>query len=230
MIDNIYKINDSDTKQVVECMKNITIALQENKERSESMDICTMDIAEMFGWTHTKVFNLISRYITVKATEAEKNEFKFKERIYRQGVRKHAVCYLTKKGCEIFIDKICASESRKSKQFIEGAKKLKRAIVQENTEQRSILMDGRSRTECQKIKELFDRFITGPALENREIAELTEKYQMFHDIMKKTQIKVKESNKIEGAVYEVAIEAEMQGFIYGFKLYEELLNRQLAIV
>lgn len=226
MSDNVFRISEKDTMQVVECMKNITSALQVAVEEKE-VQVCTMEIAEMFGWAHTKVFNMISKYVTVNADEQEKREFRFAERVYKQGVRKHAVCYLTEKGGQIFLDKICAGESRKSQQFIKGAEKLKQALT---SEQKSILMDGRSRTECQKIKELFDRFITGLALENREIAELTEKYQIFHDVMGEVQMKAKETNKIEGAVYGVAIEAELQGFIYGFKLYEELLSRQLATV
>lgn len=228
MSESVFKINEKEAQKVVECMNNITLALQADKATSDNVSICTMEVAEMFGWTHTKVFNLITRYVTVNAGNQEKKEFRFEERVYKQGVRKHAVCYLTENGCQIFLDKICAGESRKSKRFIEGAEKLKAAITLGGTEQHSILMDGRSRSECQKIKELFDRFITGPALENREIAELTEKYQLFHDVMSEMQMKAKECNRIEGAVYGVAIEAEMQGFIYGFKLYEELLNRQLA--
>lgn len=228
MSENIFKISERDTQQVAECIKDIAVALQATGKQDKSEGgICTMDIAEMFGWAHTKVFNMVSKYVTVNAEEQEKKEFHFAERIYKQGVRKHAVCYLTEKGGQIFLDKICAGENRKSQQFIKGAEKLKQAL---STEQKSFLMDGRSRTECEKIKELFDRFITGPALENREIAELTEKYQIFHDVMGEVQMKVKETNKIEGAVYGVAIEAELQGFIYGFKLYEELLNRQLAVV
>ena len=89
-------------------------------------------------------------------------------------------------------------------------------------------MNGRSRTECQKIMDLFNRFITGPGIEKREIAELTEKYRQFHDVLKNINIKARESNQIEVAVYGVAIEAEMQGFIYGFKLYEELMNRSVV--
>lgn len=228
MSESVFGISEKEAQRVADCMKNITSALREDKATSDSVSICTMEIAEMFGWSHTKVFNLITRYVTVNAAIQEKSEFRFEERVYKQGVRTHAVCYLTEKGCQIFLDKICANESRKNKKFIEGAEKLKQAIIHGGTEQHSILLDGRSRSECQKIKELFDRFITGPALENREIAELTEKYQIFHDVISETKMKAKESNKIEGAVYGVAIEAELQGFIYGFKLYEELLNRQLA--
>lgn len=75
---------------------------------------------------------------------------------------------------------------------------------------------------------MFNRFITGPAVEGREIAELTEKYQKFYEVMKSTQLKAQESNRLEDALYSVAIEAEMQGFIYGFKMFDALLNKQLA--
>ena len=54
----------------------------------------------------------------------------------------------------------------------------------ESMQKGEFLMDGRSRAECEKIKEIFDRFITGPGLEKREIAELTQKYKEFHDVMK----------------------------------------------
>ena len=75
---------------------------------------------------------------------------------------------------------------------------------------------------------MFNRFITGPAVEGREITELTEKYQKFYEVMKSTQLKAQESNRLEDALYGVAIEAEMQGFIYGFKMFDALLNKQLA--
>ena len=35
--------------------------------------------------------------------------------------------------------------------------------------------------------------------------------------------------KVEDSVMGVAIEAEMQGFIYGFKVFEVLLNRELHV-
>lgn len=42
------------------------------------------------------------------------------------------------------------------------------------------------------------------------------------------QEKAKGKRKVEDSVMGVAIEAEMQGFIYGFKVFEILLNRELA--
>lgn len=229
---NVLNISESDTTQISREIRRMTEAMSSPAEEKAHFggkkEICSMDVADMFCWPHTKVFNMITRYITVNATLDEKKEFRFDERIYRQGTRKHSVCYLTGKGSLIFLDKICADECRKSKRFQEGAEKLRKAIAEAEEEDEEILMNGRSRTECQKITDLFNRFITGPGLEKREIAELTEKYRQFHDVLKNINIKARESNQIEVAVYGVAIEAEMQGFIYGFKLYEELMNRSVV--
>lgn len=44
----------------------------------------------------------------------------------------------------------------------------------------------------------------------------------------KDRIEALAKRKVEDSVMGVAIEAEMQGFIYGFKVFEILLNRELA--
>ena len=90
-------------------------------------------------------------------------------------------------------------------------------------------MKGRSRTECSYIKNLFDQFIEGPAIENREIEELGAKYEEFYKAMGGLNDDVAAKRKVEDSVMGVAIEAEMQGFIYGFKVFEVLLNRELHV-
>ncbi len=90
------------------------------------------------------------------------------------------------------------------------------------------LLEGKPRSEYAEYCDVFNHFITGPAVEGREITELTEKYQKFYEVMKSTQLKAQESNRLEDALYGVAIEAEMQGFIYGFKMFDALLNKQLS--
>lgn len=108
--------------------------------------------------------------------------------------------------------------------------------VHEKEEKRSavpmrngFLLEGKPRSEYEEYCNMFNQFITGPAVEGREIAELTERYKKFYDVMKASQLRVKESNELEDALYGVAIEAEMQGFIYGFKMFDALLNRQLEV-
>lgn len=92
----------------------------------------------------------------------------------------------------------------------------------------NILLQGRSRMECQYITDLFDRFITGPAEEGREIAELRDEFEAFYETMKQVNINSEQSRKLEDSLFGVAIEAEMQGFIYGYKMFEVLLNNWLA--
>ena len=91
------------------------------------------------------------------------------------------------------------------------------------------LLEGKPRSEYEEYCNMFNQFITGPAVEGREIAELTERYKKFYDVMKAARLRAKESNELEDALYGVAIEAEMQGFIYGFKMFDALLNRQLEV-
>lgn len=233
-----YEIKESDAQEIIRCMEGVAASLRavETKkqvEQDKEENISSMEIARMFKYQHIKVFNMITRFITTEATESEKAEFQFAKRTYNRN-RVHEICYLTENGCNIYLEKICSAEFKKSKHFIEGAEKLANEVKNRfravEVQKGSILMDGRSRVECGKIKEIFDRFITGPGLEKREIAELTEKYQQFYDVMKKADMKAKQSNDIEEAVFGVAIEAEMQGFIYGFRLYEELISRQLVVV
>lgn len=92
----------------------------------------------------------------------------------------------------------------------------------------NILLQGRSRMECQYITDLFDRFITGPAEEGREIAELREEFEAFYETMKQANINSEQSRKLEDSLFGVAIEAEMQGFIYGYKIFEFIMNNWFA--
>lgn len=234
-----YEIKENDVQEIIRCMESVADSLRvaevktSAQQSSKEGNISSMEIAQMFKYQHIKVFNMITKFVTTEATEDEKGEFVFAKRIYRQN-RVHEICYLSERGCSLYLNKVCSEVSKKSKQFTEGMARLENEIKsrfrREPIQSGSFLMDGRSRAECGKIKEIFDRFITGPGLEKREIAELTQRYQEFYKVMKNAQMQARQSNAIEEAVYGVAIEAEMQGFIYGFKLYEELVNRQLAAV
>ena len=86
------------------------------------------------------------------------------------------------------------------------------------------LLEGKPRSGYEEYCNMFNQFITGPAAEGREIAELTDKYQRFYEVIRAMKLEAKDSNKLEYALYDVAIEAEMQGFIYGFKLFGTFIN------
>ena len=191
--------------------------------------LTSWEIAKIFQSTHTRIFNRISRFYNAEASEDEKKEFEIAYRPYRNQ-RTHPIWKLSEKGCQLYIEKICAEEKR-SKAFVEGLGKFNDLIAQHFhgvKTQENILMKGRSRTECSYIKNLFDQFIEGPAIENREIEELGAKYEEFYKAMGGLNDDVAAKRKVEDSVMGVAIEAEMQGFIYGFKVFEILLNRELA--
>ena len=59
-----------------------------------------------------------TRYATyAEASEDEKKEFEIAYRPYRNQ-RKHPIWKLSEKGCQLYIEKICAEEKR-SKTFVE---------------------------------------------------------------------------------------------------------------
>ena len=60
-----------------------------------------------------------------------------------------------------------------------------------------------------------------------EISEVEETYKQFYELIDRLRLRVRERNALESALFELAIEAEMQGFIYGFKLYGALSDKQL---
>ncbi len=121
---------------------------------------------------------------------------------------------------------------RETEKNVSQAEPVQLAVLLDNMSKgqlpENILLQGRSRVECQYITDLFDRFITGPAEEGREIAELREEYEAFYETMKQANIDSEQSRKLEDYLFGVAIEAEMQGFIYGFKMFEILMNNWLA--
>lgn len=90
------------------------------------------------------------------------------------------------------------------------------------------LLKGKARTECKNICEIFDDFITGPGLEGREIKELTESYQQFYSAMQTVDLDIQDKRRLENTLAGVAIESEMQGFIYGFRMFERMMMWRIS--
>ena len=200
---NEIKITPEEIEKAAELIRKVAEGTTQPAE-----PLTSWEIAKIFQSTHMRIFNRISRFYNAEASEDEKKEFEIAYRPYRNQ-RKHPIWKLSEKGCQLYIEKICAEEKR-SKAFVEGLGKFNDLIAQHY------------------IKNLFDQFIEGPAIENREIEELGAKYEEFYKAMGGLNDDVAAKRKVEDSVMGVAIEAEMQGFIYGFKVFEILLNRELA--
>lgn len=109
----------------------------------------------------------------------------------------------------------------------ESQNKMKKQQPTFTIESSQFLLKGEAREDCRKICEVFDEFITGPGLEGREIKELTESYQQFYSVMQIAGLDIQDKKRLESALSVVAIESEMQGFIYGFRMFQEIMMRRI---
>lgn len=240
-------IGKADAEQITSCIKSIAgnvsasdiveIVLKAPepvvRERPETT-MTSKEVAEHLGKGHSVIFKRIAKFICAEATEAEKHEFRLTSFKIPQGIE-YPMYEMTEKACNMYCEWMKSYKNYKT--MADGVERLEAAIkerfhpeqTRESAQESEFLLEGKPRSEYQEYCEMFDQFITGPAIEGREIAELTEKYEKFHEVMKASQLRAKESNEIEAAVYGVAIEAEMQGFIYGFKMFDALMNKRLEV-
>lgn len=240
-------IGGGDAEKIAACIKSIAGGVSANdiveivlktpvpakeEKKSQAITMTSKEVAEVLGKSHAIIFKRIVRFLCADATEEEKKEFRLASFRIPQGIE-YPVYEMTEKACKLYCEWLKDCTNYKS--VAQGAERL-RAAVQERFHPgkrvavpmgSGFLLEGRPRSEYGTYCDMFDQFITGPGVEGREITELTEKYQRFYAVMKGTQLKAKESNALEVALFDVAIEAECQGFIYGFKMFDALLNRRL---
>lgn len=241
------KVNQEDAKKIVECIQNIAggisageiaeIVLKHHEEKTEVVEhpqptMNSKEVAEFFHCGHSIIFKKISNYICGYAKEEEKKEFRLSSFQIPQG-RTYPMYELTRKACELFLKHVQTWRNYKS--IAIGVDRMRREMEirfgRKNDSKNvagAFLLEGSARDEYEPICRMFDDFITGPGLEGREIAELTQKYEEFYKVMKNAGTSLKDDQEIEKAVFDVAIEAEMQGFIYGFKLFDAMLSKSLV--
>lgn len=202
-----------------------------SREVTAGKTISSVEIAKMFSSPHAKIFHRIAKYVGSHASAEDKGEFCLTT--FRNVQEKEFPMWeLTERGCRIYIDSM--SGKTKYTNIAEGVGRLeeemRRRFGREFPETDEVfLLENAKKEDYEKIRDIFNMFITGPAAEGREIPELTEGYQGFYSALDDVGVSSREHNKISTAVYRVAIEAEMQGFIYGFKLFDKLLNRSLVV-
>ncbi len=245
-------INHSDAEKIAEYIKNIagnvspsdiveivlkTNAFQKEKEERPKVTITSREIADALGRPHTVVVKQIAKYLCEGKKEGDANGFILTSFVCSHKNKKSYPMYeLTEDACKEYRN-LVQEYGGGIKSVTDGLRRFDQAVAEKfhpgkwNSKGivgNGFLLEGRPRSEYEKYCNMFNEFITGPAVEGREIAELTEKFQKFHDVINATPLKAQESNELEFALYDVAIEAEMQGFIYGFKMFDALLNEKLA--
>lgn len=238
-------IGKGDAEKIAACIQNIAgsvsasdiveiVLKTASPERSRSeVTMTSKEVALALGKGHSVIFKKIAKFLCAEASEEEKQEFRLTSFRIPQG-HDYPMYEMTEAACNLYCEWMKGYKNYKT--IADGVERLKAAMMERfHPGQRArpatsseFLLEGKPRSEYEAYCDMFNQFITGPAVEGREIAELTEKYQKFYEVMKGTQLKARESNKLEDALFGVAIEAEMQGFIYGFKMFDALLNKQLA--
>ncbi len=253
MNDVRLNINYGDAEKIARCIKNITRNVSANdileivlktqipdkKEvvRSKAT-ITSREIADALGRPHTVVVKQIAKYLCEEKIEGEEKGFILTSFVCSHRNKKTFPMYeMTEEACKEYRE-LVHKYGAGIKSVADGLRRFDQAVAEKfhpekkgskGIVENGFLLEGKPRSEYEEYCNMFDEFIAGPAMEGREIAELTEKYRKFYDVMKAIQLKAKESNELEAALYGVAIEAEMQGFIYGFKIFDALLNQKLAV-
>ena len=245
-------IRQEDAEKIASCIKNIAgnvtasdivdivlkapPVLEKTKAVKPETTMTSREIADVLGRPHTVVVKQIAKFLC-ENKKGEETGFILTSFVCSHKNRKSYPMYeLTEGACKIY-RKLVAECGSGIKSVTDGLRRYDRAVAERFHPKVSgkigvaansgFLLEGKPRSEYETYCDMFDQFITGPGVEGREIAELTEKYQRFYEVMKATQLRAKESNALETALFDVAIGAEMQGFIYGFKLFDALLNQQL---
>lgn len=224
---------------IVEIVLKVPEVKETKPQEKPGVTMTSREVADVLGRPHATVFKQIAKFLCSEETDGKERGYFLTSFVCSHKNRKSYPMYeMTESACREYREMV-AKYGNGTKSVENGVMRFDQAIRERfHPNEKNImsvggdggfLLEGRPRREYEEYCDMFNRFITGPAVEGREIAELTEKYQKFYEVMKSIQLKVQEGNKLEDALYGVAIEAEMQGFIYGFKMFDALLNKQLAI-
>lgn len=206
-----------DVKKIISQMAVVDVCEEEKKPVEVGKTIMTSrEVADMFQEYHSVTYRRIAQFI-VELEPMEQTEFKMAQ--FKARHQEYPMWELTEKACKLYLTRMKRDRCYgKKKTGIEKMEKELRCRVSGQ----KLVEDAESG--YKDVRELFNQFITGPKGENREIPELTQAYERLRAVMEAQVPGTKADTAITSAVYDVAIESEMQGFIYGFQLFGVVLQ------
>lgn len=206
-----------DVKKIISQMAVVDVCEEEKKPVEVGKTIMTSrEVADMFQEYHSVTYRRIAQFI-VELEPMEQTEFKMAQ--FKARHQEYPMWELTEKACKLYLTRMKRDRCYgKKKTGIEKMEKELRCRVSGQ----KLVEDAESG--YKDVRELFNQFITGPKGENREIPELTQAYERLRAVMETQVPGAKADTAITSAVYDVAIESEMQGFIYGFQLFGVVLQ------
>lgn len=212
-----------DVREILSSMSAVDmggVVVQDDTDRKETV-MTSREIADLFEEHHSTVYRRIAQLV-IEVSEADREEFIMSsfQTVKRQ---EYPMWELTEYGCELYLCKIeknrCYGKTKDGVTRMKSTlkKRLGKEVAREN--QKKVQEEG-----YRDVRELFDQFITSKKGEEREIPELSKAYEVFNKVMNKEIRSARTNNAITTAVYDIAIEAEMQGFIYGFQLFGSIMQ------
>lgn len=204
-----------DVKRLVSGIAAVDVSSEPDADRTDTV-MNSREIATLFQEYHSVTYRKIAQLITELSPD-DIGEFKMSsfQNVKRQ---EYPMWELTERGCHLYLDKV--ESNRCYGKIRDGASKM-RELLEKRKNAESC---GTNEKSGNDIKELFNQFISSRKGDEREIPELTEAYRNFNKVLDAHIMSARAETAITAAVYDIAIESEMQGFIYGFQLFGAIMK------
>lgn len=204
-----------DVKRLVSGMAAVDVSSEPDADRTDTV-MNSREIATLFQEYHSVTYRKIAQLITELSPD-DIGEFKMSsfQNVKRQ---EYPMWELTERGCRLYLDKV--ESNRCYGKIRDGVSKM-RDLLEKRKNAESCETNEKSGND---IKELFNQFISSGKGDEREIPELTEAYRNFNKVLDAHIMSARAETAITAAVYDIAIESEMQGFIYGFQLFGAIMK------
>lgn len=204
-----------DVKRLVSGMVAVGVSSEPDADRTDTV-MNSREIATLFQEYHSVTYRKIAQLITELSPD-DIGEFKMSsfQNVKRQ---EYPMWELTERGCRLYLDKV--ESNRCYGKIRDGVSKM-RDLLEKRKNAESCETNEKSGND---IKELFNQFISSRKGDEREIPELTEAYRNFNKVLDAHIMSARAETAITAAVYDIAIESEMQGFIYGFQLFGAIMK------
>ena len=204
-----------DVKRLVSGMAAVDVSSEPDADRTDAV-MNSREIATLFQEYHSVTYRKIAQLITELSPD-DIGEFKMSsfQNVKRQ---EYPMWELTEQGCRLYLDKV--ESNRCYGKIRDGVSKM-RDLLEKRKNAESCETNEKSGND---IKELFNQFISSRKGDEREIPELTEAYRNFNKVLDAHIMSARAETAITAAVYDIAIESEMQGFIYGFQLFGAIMK------
>ena len=243
------KLTEEEAERVAHCMESIAegvsaedvieIVLKSRSKKVSGETMTTKELAKAGRRQHATEFKRITKFLCTDATPREKDQFELDSFTIQHGGRSYPMYRMTEEGCYIYCDLL--NDKMNYKTVAEAVEKMKAAIQEKfhadeiqaamkEMEDRDFFFERKPREVYGDYSKIYEMFIDHSIEHGREIAELTDSYDSYVNKVQNTDLPTPKINGLMFALYDVAMDAEKQGFIYGLRTAEMLLAKRFQAV